>query len=158
MRHRNTSPNLDRIAAEGVRFENCYASDAPCLPSRAALYTGRFGYPQRARSTTAASAADPFLEGSDRGFRDQYGSHRVDRSCARRGYARVSVSPFGERHSAWWWYAGWREVYNTGFGGMEVADDVTPAGGRVDRAQRRVRRLVPARQLLGPPHALPHPG
>jgi arylsulfatase A-like enzyme len=29
---RATSPNIDRIAAEGVIFTNCYTSDAPCLP------------------------------------------------------------------------------------------------------------------------------
>ena len=40
---RNTSPNLDRLAQEGIRFERYYTSDAPCLPSRAALQTGMFG-------------------------------------------------------------------------------------------------------------------
>lgn len=40
---RNTSPNLDALAQEEVRFERCYISDAPCLPSRAALLTGIFG-------------------------------------------------------------------------------------------------------------------
>ena len=41
--HRNTSPNIDRIAAGGTRFDNCYVSDAPCLPSRAGMFTGQFG-------------------------------------------------------------------------------------------------------------------
>ena len=27
--HRMTSPNIDRVAAEGVRFTNCYATDTP---------------------------------------------------------------------------------------------------------------------------------
>ncbi|MBW2060998.1 MAG: sulfatase-like hydrolase/transferase [Deltaproteobacteria bacterium] len=40
---RETTPNIDRICAEAVRFDNCYASDAPCLPSRSACWTGRFG-------------------------------------------------------------------------------------------------------------------
>ena len=40
---RKLSPTIDGIAARGVRFERCYASDAPCLPSRAALFTGQFG-------------------------------------------------------------------------------------------------------------------
>lgn len=41
--HRNTSPNIDKIAAEGVRFTNYYTSDAPCAPSRTALMSGQFG-------------------------------------------------------------------------------------------------------------------
>ena len=38
---RNTSPNIDAIAAGGTRFEKVYISDAPCLPSRTALWSGR---------------------------------------------------------------------------------------------------------------------
>jgi arylsulfatase A-like enzyme len=34
-------PRPDR--RRGVRFDNCYTSDAPCLPSRSALMTGTFG-------------------------------------------------------------------------------------------------------------------
>lgn len=41
--HRNTSPNIDRIAKDGMIFTNYYCSDAPCLPSRTALFTGQFG-------------------------------------------------------------------------------------------------------------------
>ena len=37
--HRDTSPNIDALAADGVRFTNVYASDVPCLPSRTALIT-----------------------------------------------------------------------------------------------------------------------
>ena len=39
------TPNIDRIAAEGVHFSNGYAGNATCAPSRAALLTGR--YPTR---------------------------------------------------------------------------------------------------------------
>src|SRR4029079_11059911 len=35
------TPNLDRMAAEGMRFTNFYAGCAVCAPSRCALLTGR---------------------------------------------------------------------------------------------------------------------
>jgi len=37
-----TTPNLDRLADQGLRFDGAYAVSAVCTPSRAALYTGRF--------------------------------------------------------------------------------------------------------------------
>jgi arylsulfatase A len=35
------TPNLDRLAQEGVRFTDCYAAAPVCSPARAALLTGR---------------------------------------------------------------------------------------------------------------------
>ncbi|MEX2382036.1 MAG: sulfatase-like hydrolase/transferase, partial [Opitutales bacterium] len=55
---RNTSPNIDRIAAEGLRMTGVHCSDAPCLPSRTALYTGRFGIHTGVVSH-GCTAADP---------------------------------------------------------------------------------------------------
>jgi choline-sulfatase len=41
------TPNLDRLAARGVRFSDAYCNSPICVPSRAALATGR--YPHRIR-------------------------------------------------------------------------------------------------------------
>src|SRR5439155_11217077 len=34
------TPNLDKMAAEGMRFTQCYAGTTVCAPSRASLMTG----------------------------------------------------------------------------------------------------------------------
>ena len=36
------TPNIDRLAEEGMRFTNAYAACAVCSPSRAAVQTGRY--------------------------------------------------------------------------------------------------------------------
>ena len=36
------TPNLDALAAEGVRFRRCYSTNAICSPSRASLLTGTY--------------------------------------------------------------------------------------------------------------------
>src|SRR3954463_9066925 len=38
------TPNLDRIAANGVRFLQAYANSAVCSATRTALITGRYQY------------------------------------------------------------------------------------------------------------------
>ena len=45
---RRTSPNLDRLAREGVLFENAFATSSWSLPSHASLLTGRYPYEQGA--------------------------------------------------------------------------------------------------------------
>jgi arylsulfatase A-like enzyme len=39
-----STPNIDRIAAEGIRFTQAYANSAVCTASRVALITGRYQY------------------------------------------------------------------------------------------------------------------
>ncbi|NOZ27319.1 MAG: sulfatase, partial [Chloroflexi bacterium] len=123
--HRNTSPNIDALAERAVRFDNCYVTDAPCLPSRAALWSGRCGF-HTGVVGHGGTAADPFIEGPTRGFRDIFWATCWMTALRRAGFRTVTVSPFGERHGAWHWYAGFSEIYNPGKGGMEIADDVTP--------------------------------
>lgn len=122
---RATSPNIDRIAAGGVRFDGCYASDAPCLPSRSALMTGRFGI-HTGVVGHGGTCADLRPEGPERGFRSELGRTSLPAVLKSAGLYTAYVGGFGERHSAWPFYAGFREIHDTGKGGMESAEDVTP--------------------------------
>ena len=45
------TPNIDKLANEGIRFTNAYASSMVCSPTRASILTGK--YPGRLRITTA---------------------------------------------------------------------------------------------------------
>src|SRR5262245_33434668 len=38
------TPNMDRLAAEGVRFRNAFVTMSLCAPSRAAFLTGRYNH------------------------------------------------------------------------------------------------------------------
>ena len=40
----NKTPNLDRIAAGGVRFTNCFCTNSICAPSRAVILTGQYSH------------------------------------------------------------------------------------------------------------------
>lgn len=123
--HRNTSPAIDQIAREAVVYERVYASDAPCLPSRTALYSGRFGI-QTGVVGHGGTAAQPKIQGPSRNFRDTFDEQGLARQLQRLGFHTAMVSPFGQRHAAWHFYAGFNEIHNTGQGGMESAEVVQP--------------------------------
>ena len=40
----NKTPNIDRLAREGVRFNNCFAVNSICTPSRASILTGKYSH------------------------------------------------------------------------------------------------------------------
>lgn len=123
--HRDTSPAIDRIAREGVVFERCYTSDAPCLPSRTAFYSGRFGI-QTGVVGHGGTAAQPKIQGAARSFRDTFDEQGLARQLQKLGHHTAMISPFGQRHAAWHFYAGFNEIHNTGQGGMESAEVVQP--------------------------------
>lgn len=123
--HRDTSPNIDRVAAGGVRFDNVYVSDAPCLPSRSALFSGRFGIHTGAINH-GGSNAEMFVEGPGRGFGSRLNRTSWMRCLRDAGFHTATISPFAERHSAWHFYANFNEVHNPGRRGLERADEIEP--------------------------------
>ena len=42
--NRNETPNLDRLAQEGMRFTNCCVTNSICGPSRAVIQTGKYSH------------------------------------------------------------------------------------------------------------------
>lgn len=40
----NRTPNIDRIAAGGMRFDNCFCTNSLCAPSRAVILTGKYSH------------------------------------------------------------------------------------------------------------------
>lgn len=123
--HRATSPNIDRVAAQGLRFDNVYISDAPCLPSRTALFSGRFGI-HTGVINHGGTNAEMFAEGPGRGFASRHNMTSWMRALRNAGFYTCTVSPFGERHSAWHFYANFHEIHNPGRRGLERADEIEP--------------------------------
>ncbi len=83
-RHVHT-PNVDRIAAEGVTFRRHYAGAAPCSPARAVLYTGL--YQQNNRVCTNGTPLDDRFDNVARAAR------RAGYDPTLFGYSDTSADP-----------------------------------------------------------------
>ncbi len=121
---RDTSPTIDALAGAAVRFTGCYASNSPCLPSRAALFSGRFGI----NSGVVGNSAP----GNEFGF-PAFPNLRVRRErmpmfmrhLRVHGMKTVSFSNFADRHHAWWFHCGFSEFHTVNLRtGFETADEV----------------------------------
>jgi arylsulfatase A-like enzyme len=53
------TPNLDRLAAEGVRFTNCLCTNSLCAPSRATCLTGTYSHINGVMGNSEAKDAPP---------------------------------------------------------------------------------------------------
>ena len=125
--HRGTSPNIDRVARDGTRFNNMFVPDAPCLPSRTALQCGRFGF-HTGVSNHGGTYADPWPEGPGRGFKNSPGYWKWMQVLQAGGIHTATVSSFAGRHNCWHFLAGFGEVYDCGRSGGEIATDVLGQG------------------------------
>jgi len=121
--NRPTSPTIDRIASEGIRFERYYTGSSPCLPSRACLFSGRFGI----RNGIVSNVG----EGARFYIRKRpYGGPQPDNTMLMRqlrshGIETIAFSNFADRHNAWWFTCGWTEFHTPNLkAGGETADEV----------------------------------
>lgn len=69
----DTMPAVDRMSAQGVRFDRAYTTAPLCVPARISMLTGRWPHAHRVRQNSAPNAAtfekDLFHVCRDRGYR-----------------------------------------------------------------------------------------
>ena len=120
---RPTSPTLDTIAAEGVCLDHYYCGSSPCLPSRTALMSGRFGIRNGVISNHGAGAR---FRIQTRGYHGPNPENEMlMRQLRRYGYDTISFSNFADRHNALWFMYGWSEFHTPNLkGGAETAAEV----------------------------------
>jgi arylsulfatase A-like enzyme len=123
--HRDTSPTIDRLADDGRRFTNHYASDAPCLPSRTALFSARFGIHTGAVNHGGTNA-DVRREGAGRDFSTDGKFASVPQQLKAAGHHTALISPFPTRHGSWHVLDGFEDWHDTGGNGSERAETVAP--------------------------------
>ncbi|RBQ16025.1 twin-arginine translocation pathway signal protein [Spongiactinospora rosea] len=108
------TPNLDRLARDGVRFTNAYSAAAVCSPTRFALYTGR--YPGRLRGGLEEPIARP---GEQLGIPPDHPTLASLLKGA--GYA---TAMFGKWHCGFLpWYSPLKSGWDVFFGNLSGAVD-----------------------------------
>jgi arylsulfatase A len=85
------TPNLDRLAAQGIRFTDAHAPDAVCTPTRYGLLTGRYCFRSRLKSGVLPPWAAPLIE---------EGRLSVPELLRQHGYATTCI---GKWHLGWNW-------------------------------------------------------
>jgi arylsulfatase A-like enzyme len=119
----NKTPNLDRMAAEGMRFTDFYATSGVCTPSRASLMTGC--YPRRVNMHVAADGGAVLRPVSKKGLNPA--EVTIAELLKTRGYATACIGkwhlgdqlPFLPRRQGFDYYLG-----------IPYSDDMTRRPGR----------------------------
>jgi arylsulfatase A-like enzyme len=55
------TPNIDRLAKEGILFSNCFVTNSICSPSRATIMTGKYSHKNGVYKFTALDQSQPTL-------------------------------------------------------------------------------------------------
>lgn len=103
---RKLTPNIQSIADKGVRFDEYHSSDTPCMPSRGAMTTQRFGV-STGIVGHQANDGDLYLteSRSQRSTAPFLGFHLANTG----GYHTVGMTCFAERHQAYWFHGNFME-------------------------------------------------
>ncbi len=52
------TPNIDQLAQNGIRFQNCYSTNPVCLPARASIITGKYCNQHHCHSNSNSPSSD----------------------------------------------------------------------------------------------------
>ena len=85
------TPNLDRLAAQGVRFTDAHAPTAVCTPTRYAILTGRYCWRSRLKKGVLGPWGETLIEA---------GRLTVAALLRQHGYASACI---GKWHLGWTW-------------------------------------------------------
>jgi arylsulfatase A-like enzyme len=108
------TPNLDRLASEGIRFTHAYAGSCWCSPTRFGLYTGR--NPGRLE----AGLEEPLRTRSE-AMGIPHDHPTLPSILVENGY---ETAMFGKWHCGWLpWYSPVRAGFQTFFGNLDGAMD-----------------------------------
>jgi len=121
--NRPTSPTIDSIAREGMIFENYHCASSPCLPSRTAWSSGRFGIRNGVCSNHGEGAKFHIRTKSYVGPEPE--NEMFLRRLRAHGFYTAGFSNFADRHNALWFMYGWSEFHTPNLkGGDETAEEV----------------------------------
>ena len=136
------TPNMDRLAKEGVRFENAYCQTGQCCPSRFSIFTGRYAHSHGCRFNSVienpkeVTVAEIFKKA---GYSTaSFGKHHMMLDMKYHGFDHVVDLPGynefmkseGKPHS-WWdgdFFPNWKERFGLPAGTTHADNDHHTAG------------------------------
>src|SRR4051812_35483314 len=57
-----TTPNLDQLSSEGMRFTDAHSNSAVCTPTRYGILTGRYCWRSNLKSGVLQGLSEPLIE------------------------------------------------------------------------------------------------
>lgn len=94
------TPAFDRVAREGVYFENCYAGSPGCAPSRSALITGRHHWQNEQAGQHASAWLNKYVPFVDLVGKNGYSVGRTGKGVGPFQYARTEEDSLWRKSDA----------------------------------------------------------